>query len=319
MVNFPVLLVSLVASTHASQSALNPIRKVVTLLQSMQKKVQDERAQELELYNRFMCYCKNGGAGLSGTIGAAEEKVPAVSSDIAASEARLTGAKAHLKQAQSDRTAAKKAMAQATALREKEAAEFASFKADHDTNIAAISKAVEALSKGVAGSFLQTPAAQILKHAVTTGDLPEVDQEAVMSFLSQGTTYAPQSGEIIGILKELGDTMAASLSDATSTENASIKTYEGLTQAKTKEVAALTATVEAKTTQIGELGVSIVMMKEDLTDTQEALANDKQFLAELQTNCATKTAEWEERSKTRADELVALAETIKVLNDDEVR
>merc|ERR1711957_571231 len=35
------------------------------------------------------------------------------------------------------------------------------------------------------------------------------------------------------------------------------------------------------------------------------------------TSCATKTSEWEERSKTRAEELVALADTIKVLNDDD--
>merc|ERR1719464_270707 len=92
---------------------------------------------------------------------------------------------------------------------------------------------------------------------------------------------------------------------------------EDLMKAKTKEVAALTAKVEAKTTQIGDLGVSIVMMKEDLDDTQATLAEDKTFLGELEKSCATKTAEWEARSKTRADELVALADTIKVLNDDD--
>jgi len=40
-------------------------------------------------------------------------------------------------------------------------------------------------------------------------------------------------------------------------------------------------------------------------------------LAELEKGCATKTGEWEARSKTRADELVALADTIKILNDDD--
>merc|ERR1719210_3185047 len=115
----------------------------------------------------------------------------------------------------------------------------------------------------------------------------------------------------------MGDTLAATLSDATATEKDAIATYQGLMKAKTKEVAALTAKVEAKTTQIGDLGVAIVRMKEDLDDTQAALAEDKNFLAVLEKSCATKTAEWEERSKTRADELVALADTIKVLNDDD--
>merc|ERR1719277_1952509 len=57
-------------------------------------------------------------------------------------------------------------------------------------------------------------------------------------------------------------------------------------------------------------------MKQDLSDTQDSLAEDQQFLAELEKGCSTKTAEWEERSKTRSEELVALADTIKVLNDD---
>merc|ERR1712039_950112 len=41
------------------------------------------------------------------------------------------------------------------------------------------------------------------------------------------------------------------------------------------------------------------------------------FLAELKEGCDTKTAEWEVIKKTRAEELLALAETIKVLNDDD--
>jgi hypothetical protein len=40
-------------------------------------------------------------------------------------------------------------------------------------------------------------------------------------------------------------------------------------------------------------------------------------LADLDKNCAARTAEWEVVVKTRADELAALAETIKILNDDD--
>jgi len=58
-------------------------------------------------------------------------------------------------------------------------------------------------------------------------------------------------------------------------------------------------------------------MKNDLTDTEEALLEDKGFLADMEKNCAKKKAEWDERVKTRALELVALADTIKILNDDD--
>merc|ERR1719412_51976 len=87
--------------------------------------------------------------------------------------------------------------------------------------------------------------------------------------------------------------------------------------AKMKEVAALTAAIESKLKKIGELGVAIATMKEDLTDTEKAFIEDKKFLADLEKNCATKTAEYEVVVRTRTEELAALAETIKVLNDDD--
>merc|ERR1719223_370171 len=70
-------------------------------------------------------------------------------------------------------------------------------------------------------------------------------------------------------------------------------------------------------TRIGNLGVSIAGMSNDLEDTKEALAEDAKFALELAKSCKTKTAEWDEIKKTRAEELTALAETIKVLNDDD--
>merc|ERR1719197_1551943 len=58
-------------------------------------------------------------------------------------------------------------------------------------------------------------------------------------------------------------------------------------------------------------------MKEDLSDTQAALLEDKKFLQDMDKNCAAKTAEHEANMKVRGQELVALADTIKVLNDDD--
>merc|ERR1712008_218410 len=68
--------------------------------------------------------------------------------------------------------------------------------------------------------------------------------------------------------------------------------------------------------RVGTLGVEIAQMKNDLGDT-EALIADKEFLANLDQNCETKKKEWEVVVKTRAEELAALADTIKVLNDDD--
>merc|ERR1719199_1036220 len=102
--------------------------------------------------------------------------------------------------------------------------------------------------------------------------------------------------------------MSKSLSDAEAEEASSISSFEELMAAKTKEVGALTKTIETKTVRIGELAVEIVQMKEDLDDTQKALLEDKKFLGDMDKNCATKTKEHEENMKTRGEELVALAD-----------
>merc|ERR1711865_862069 len=87
--------------------------------------------------------------------------------------------------------------------------------------------------------------------------------------------------------------------------------------AKTKEVGALTKMIEVKTVRVGELAVDIVQMKNDLSDTEAALMEDTKFLGDMEKNCAAKAAEWDERCKTRSMEVEALADTIKILNDDD--
>merc|ERR1719230_2419668 len=113
------------------------------------------------------------------------------------------------------------------------------------------------------------------------------------------------------------DTMETDLADLIATEEAAIETYKELMAAKTKEVEELTEMIETKLTRIGELGVEIVNMKEDLDDTLKALEEDKKFLADLKKNCATKEEDWAFRSKMRSEEILALTETIKILNDDD--
>jgi chromosome segregation ATPase len=304
------------AATHRA----NPIRKVVTLLKKMQAKVTEEGEKEKELYEKFMCYCKNSGGDLEKSIADANTKMPALGTDIKKSQEEKVEAKETLKQAQTDRAAAKTAMAEATAMREKDAAAYASEKAEYEANIGAITSAVAALEKGMAGAFLQTPAAQaVQKLALNSQRILGEDRNNLLAFLSGGdnSEYAPSAGEVTGILKTMGDEMSAGLKDATAAEEAALTSYDELMAAKTKEVAALSAAIEDKLKKIAELGVAIAQMENDLTDTEEALIADKEFLAGLEKSCATKTAEWEEVVKMRGQELAALADTIKMLNDDD--
>merc|ERR1719162_1005785 len=291
------------------------------MLQNMVTTITSEGEKEKELFEKFMCYCKGGGAQLDASIDAAETKIPAVDSSIKVAEAQKLQLAADLKSHYSSRDEANAAIASATALRNKEAAAFAKESSDFNTNIAALKKAIAAVSQGMGAGFLQTKTASTVRSLAMYANvqMSDTDREDLLSFLSGKNSdgYAPASGEINGILKQLSDDMVADLATSTNGENAAIASFEELMAAKKKEIGALSQSIEEKTMRVGELGVDIAMMKNDLSDTEETLAEDTKFKAELAKSCKTKEAEWEERSATRTEELVALSETIKILNDDD--
>ena len=63
--------------------------------------------------------------------------------------------------------------------------------------------------------------------------------------------------------------------------DAAIATYDSLIKAKTDEVDALTAAIEDKTKRVGELGLSLVQMKGDLSHSEEALIADTKYFGRV--------------------------------------
>jgi len=302
-----------------SSSRANPIRRVVSMLQMMQEKVTAEGKAEEELFNKFMCYCKTGEGDLRASISDAEAKIEADKSSLEAAIALKAQLEKDLGGAKGSREEAEEAVAEAKALREKEAAAFAKASADLKTNTAALGKAIAALERGAGDAFLQTGTAAKLRQLSIDADISAPDREILTAFLSQGEAdgYAPQSGQITGILKQMKETMEKDLAELTATEEAAIKDFEAMMAAKAKETESLGGAIEAKTERLGKVGIEIVELKEEVSDTTKAMEDDKKFLADLAKNCGTKEKEWEVRSAMRAEELLALAETIKILNDDD--
>merc|ERR1719316_1357837 len=222
-----------------------------------------------------------------------------------------------LKTHKADREAANGAIEEATAQREKDKAAFDAYSAEAKANIAAVEKAVAALRKGLGGEFLQTNTASVLqKLLLQTTSLSEFDQEEMASFL-QGKMSSAGTGEIVGILSQMGEQMAADLADAEKAEASAVQDFEALTAAKNKEIAAATSAIEDKTERVGKVAVDIVNAKQELADTQEALADDTGFLAELKKSCKGQAELFDTIKKTRSEELAAIGATIKILNDDD--
>merc|ERR1719387_13177 len=302
------------------------------MLQMMQKKVEAEGDKEKELFEKFQCYCDTSSADLTKSIEDAEEKIPQLESEIkeaTATEGQLTQELADHK---TDREEATKAIEEATQMRNKEAKAFASESSDMKSNIAAIKKAIPAIEGGMSKDmFLQTDMAVRLRTILLSMPASSYEaHQALQAFLSTSsgsssdgedmfgqTEAGPSSGEILGILKQMGEDMAEDLEELIKQENDAVAAFDQLKAAKDKEIAAASKAIEEKTARLGDVRVQIVELKNDLEDSQEGLANDQKLFASLKEECALRTKDYEAKSKTRSMELLALSDTIKLLNDDD--
>merc|ERR1719201_959741 len=133
------------------------------MLQMMMKKIEAEKEKEKELYDKFMCYCATADETLGKSIQDANTKIPQLESDIKEAVEEKAQLEEDLKAHQEDRAAAEEAMAKATEIREKEAAAFAKENAEDKANLDALFKALAAIEKALAGGFLQTKAADVLR------------------------------------------------------------------------------------------------------------------------------------------------------------
>eukprot|EP00401_Gymnodinium_catenatum_P000834 CAMPEP_0117610666 /NCGR_PEP_ID=MMETSP0784-20121206/81987_1 /TAXON_ID=39447 /ORGANISM="" /LENGTH=687 /DNA_ID=CAMNT_0005414069 /DNA_START=91 /DNA_END=2154 /DNA_ORIENTATION=- len=305
-----------------SRAGVNPIRKVVNMLKAMEAKVQKEGDERETVFEKFVCYCKDGTASLEASIKAASEKIPQLESSIKEAQANHDQLKEALKQHKAERDEAKNTVSSATELREKSAAAFEKESTETKANIQALGVAITAISKGMTG-FLQTSAASVLRGLALSADMSSGDRDILAAFLSGGGRdgdsqgYAPQSGEIVGVLKQMKEQMEKDLAEMISTEEEDVANHNGLISAKRKEITAATQAIEKKTSRSGDLAVDIVTLKSDLVDTQESLEEDETFVRNLGKSCETKKAEWAKYQKTQAAEIVALTDTIKILNEDD--
>lgn len=312
---------SAIVAVSAVETAANPIRKVVSMLQAMQKKIEEDGERQDKLFAKFQCYCETNAAKLSDSVEEAKAKIEQLTTEIQASTAERTQTVADLAAAKENRASAQKAVEDATAQRSKEAKEFEEYSTDAKTNLAALEKAIPAIENGMGSALLQTNGIVSALEAVMNkaSMLSYTDKNTVESFLQAGdsSAYAPQSGEIVGILKQMQDTMAADLKQATDKENESIADFNELVAAQNKAIQAATDSIEEKTEQSGQLAVAIVQLKNDKSDTEQQLEADTGYSLQLEKDCKDKVRDYAETQKTRAEEVLAIADTIKILNDDD--
>merc|ERR1719199_2193374 len=312
------------ALTFQETTQGNPIRKVVTLLQDMQKEIEAEGDKEKDLYDKFMCYCDGNTDGMSKAAEEAGQRITELKSKLEAEKAEKSQLDQELIQHKNDRAGAKNDLETATGIREKEHADYVELTGDQKADLDAMTGAIAALEKGMGQSFLQSNSGAVsrLQRVVqASATLTDDFQRNEILDLLQGKNpfgdYSGRSGEIVGMLKAMKDEMDKDLNGAVADEESAQSAHDSMVAAKKSEISAASEAIESKTVRSGELAVSVVTTADDIEDTTKEMEETQAFLANLASQCATKKKEWAERSAMRTGEIAAISEAIKILNDDD--
>jgi len=154
---------------------------------------------------------------------------------------------------------------------------------------------------------------ETVRHAVKTAS----------SLLQAKNGYMPSynaaSGEIFGVLKQLEEQMQGELKESQETEAARAATFAELRAAKTSEIESGEKMAESKEDEKAQCDNDLAEAKEDLGQTETALAEDEKFSANLGATCKEADANFEKRKASRLAEIQAVAETIEILTGDEAK
>jgi len=325
--------------TFDAEGAKNrPVSKVITLLKDMLSQLEKEAEEDEEIYDKMACWCETNDKEKTKGISDAEARISDLTTSIEEKTAQSARLNTEIKNLNKEVAQNQASLDSATALRQKQLAEFNGEEKDLLESISALKSAVTVLSKH--HSMLQVPKSHILgvaaslqhelsKHsAMLQGVLTPSDRRLIGSFVQSPEdyfdaeptfkqSYAPQSGAIFGILRQMKETFESNLSTSQKEEMANQKAYEDLKAAKEDEISAGQNQVDAKTTELADTDEKNAQAKQDIVDTKASLSADEEFLMMLKEKCSMTDSEWETRQKTRQLEMQACSKALAVLSSDD--
>jgi hypothetical protein len=344
------------AAVSGSQPDRNPIPRIVSLLEELRTKVQQEGTNEQQSYDKYACWCEETLAQKASDISAGKENIESLQTLIVKLRGEMGTHGASIEQLKKDIKLNVASQKEATDVRSKESSEYHDTTAESEQCVGALEAAIRVLGGAGAGKkgFLETmQEAQLLSvaasirgllgkptarrtasHAVSESDLsvvahfaerPEdfVGAHAEGGFLSATQIannpfgdYAPQSTQVQGILKSMYGSFSSDLERENAEEAVKQKSFVELMATKRAELKTLQASLQSHTTSEAEKTKIVAESKSSLDDAKTQLQNDEAFFADSKSGCKTKAGAWAQRTRLRTEELQSFGKAIDILSSD---
>merc|ERR1719235_2736525 len=227
----------------------------------------------------------------------------------------------------------KKTLYEAEEIRMKDSKKFQDDELMNKFAIDAITQALRLFEKeGSAASFVQAPGPEyknFRRIIEVSRFITPTNKEKVLEFLDQGSEAAPPPGvaaemssgvaQILGVLKGMKDEMIQNGKDMVNEEHQENEDFKEIKKVKLEHLGVLDETIVDKGKRVGDLRLSIAQDHDALLDSETELLNSKNYLANLDEECASKKKMRDMRLKMKTDEIAAVGEAIAILNEDSAR
>jgi len=324
-----------------------PVAKVAKLLTDMQKTLQNDADDDEELNESMTCWCKANINERTKLIDDNTQKSDTLRSEVQSLREKSNSLSTELEDLNKEVDHNQKALDTAVSLRKQELQEFLNAEKSGMSTIRALNGATEALKKQnldpksmvqseiVMGA--ESPVAAALRqsmrghHEILWAIHTEKERKLLTALeahsrdvdLIQGgkasRAFSAPYELVHGTINSLNDAFQTNLGKLQQDETDSCAAHEAMKLAKKKEINAGSSMIDAKTGNLADVDERASAAREELDDTETALAADHEYLPKVQEQCALHAKEYGTRTATRQEELGALSSAVATLTSDESR
>eukprot|EP00397_Hematodinium_sp_SG-2012_P020536 GEMP01021161.1.p1 GENE.GEMP01021161.1~~GEMP01021161.1.p1 ORF type:complete len:666 (+),score=227.33 GEMP01021161.1:132-2129(+) len=308
-----------------------PIAKVIKLLEDMKAQLTKEQKDDEAVYEKLACWCTTNDKEKSQSISDATAHISQLESAIKEYSGSIAELESKIERAKGEYNKDWESLKTATEVRMEDRAKFSAEEKDMLATIDGCKQAIVALSKHHPElAQVKAAARKLLDVRGRVMATLNLDAKAILSnFLSHAKeataflaipgfkSYAPQSGQIFGILKQMREDFESNLSDAQREEHQARAAFAELKAAKESQMAATRKQQANFEADLADNMEKKAAAEQDLEDTEEQLSNDQKFLANLRARCSKSDEEYNARVKSRQEEIEAVQDTIVILDSDE--
>lgn len=343
--------VAVQALSGAAEQNSPAVSMVLNLLTQMKGRIESDGKSEQRSWDKFASWCEVTTKTKAKSITEAKESLEELQTSITRLGGELGASGAEIEQLRKDIASNTEAQKEASAVRDKQYADYEAEKTESEQCLGALEAAIKVLSgAGTGKAFLETAKkAEIigamadvrgaLDRAAVMGIVSDKDLQLVQHFVAApdqlfgGSSssmsalqtdnnpfgdYAPQSTQIQGILKGMYDAFAGGLEKSNGEEGVAQKAFEELIATKGSELKSLKESLDKQTTDTASNKKTLAESKALRDDTKEELAADEEFFAETKESCKAKARDWSTRSGLRAQELLGVGKAIDILTSGDV-